>query len=54
MRKNRIFNNSELLKTIDNNPLTAQSSKFTLDSHLKSNAHFSILDNLLLTDLIDR
>ena len=54
MRKNRLFNNEQPLKTIDNNPVTAQTSKFSLDSNLKSNAHFSILDNLLLNDLIDR
>jgi len=54
MRKNRIFINEEPLKTIDNNPFNVQNSKFSVQSNLKSNAHFSIIDNLLLNDLIDR
>jgi len=42
------------LKIIENSPFIAQNSKFSVESNLKSNAHFSIIDDLLLNDLIDR
>ena len=42
------------MRTIDNNPFNVQNSKFSLESNLKSNAHFSNLENLLLNDLVER
>lgn len=53
MRKNRIFRNDQPLKTIENNPVTTGSSKLSIGSNLKSNIHHSILDNMLLNDLIN-
>lgn len=54
MRKNRIFRNNEPLKTIENKPVITASSKISIDSNLQSNIHHSILDNLLLNDLINK
>lgn len=54
MRKNRIFRNDQPLKTFENTPVMIGNSKISIDSNLKSNIHLSILDNLLLNDLINK
>lgn len=54
MRKNRIFRNEQPLKTIENNPVLNRNSKISIDSNLKSNINHSILDNLLLNDLVSK